>query len=309
MAMNVSALQHIRRAVQTLNPHKVRELSDRDLKIGLYAATPGDYARMEEFFVQDLSPARRSQALTVLHRAPDPRQVLEFDLAIYDESVLAPSRALVFHSSRPDRIVKQILDNFDQSIALPLAKTFEPFRMPYVDLVIQTTCRENAIFSMATALPDVVPSLIELPWAMTEFASDTAVLTANQIKMAFLIAGASDREAGYREQKQEIAMVIGSAFGWRALARQLVGKIPFGGGLIPKAGIAYAATKLIGSSLERLYRVGYTYTREERKQIYAEAFNHGKRVASNILRKVRPDLASKYSGDSNGAKEHQSTSG
>jgi hypothetical protein len=309
MAMNVSALQHIKKAVQTLNPQKVRGLSERDLKIGLYAAAPSDYTRMEEFFVQGLSPARRSQALTVLHRGPDPRQVLEFDLAVYDESVLAPSRALVFHSNRPEGLVKQVLDNFDQSIALPLARTFVPFRMPYVDLVIRTTCRENAIFSMATALPDIIPSLIELPWAMTEFASDTAVLTANQIKMAFLIAGASDREAGYREQKREIAMVIGSAFGWRALARQLVGKIPFGGGLIPKAGIAYAATKLIGSSLERLYRVGYTYTREEREQIYADAFKHGKRVASSILDRIRPDLASKHSSDTNGAKEHQSTSG
>jgi hypothetical protein len=309
MAMNVSALQHIRKAVQTLNPHKVRELSERDLKIALYAATPGDYARMEEFFVQDLSPARRSQALRYLHRGPDPRSVLEFDLAIYDESVLAPSRALVFHSSRPERLVGAVLEHFDNSIALPLAKTFVPFRMPYIDLVIRTTCRENAIFSMATALPDIIPSLIELPWAMTEFASDTAVLTANQIKMAFLIAGASDRDAGYREQKREIAMVIGSAFGWRALARQLVGKIPFGGGLVPKAGIAYAATKVIGSSLERLYRVGYTYTREEREQIYAEAFNRGKRVASSILSRVRPDLASKHSRDPDGAKQHQSTNG
>jgi hypothetical protein len=72
---------------------------------------------------------------------------------------------------------------------------------------------------MATALPDIVPNLIELPWAATEFASDTAILTANQIKMAFLIAAASDRQVGYREQKKEIASVIGSAFGWRALAR------------------------------------------------------------------------------------------
>ena len=62
----------------------------------------------------------------------------------------------------------------------------------------------------------------------------------NQIRMGFMIAGASDREVGYMEQKGEIAAVIGSAFGWRALARELVGKIPFGGGLIAKAGVAYA---------------------------------------------------------------------
>ena len=46
------------------------------------------------------------------------------------------------------------------------------------------------------------------------------------------------------------------AFGWRALARELVGKIPMGGGLIPKAAIAYAGTRVVGLSLERLYRIG-----------------------------------------------------
>jgi hypothetical protein len=284
-------------------------LSERDLKIGLYAATPDDYRQLEDFFVGGLSPERRNQARSFLHRAPDPARVLEFDLAVYDESVLAPRRALVFHADRPERFVTHILDSFDQSITLPLARTFSPFRMPYIERTIRTVCRENAIFSIATALPDVIPSLIELPWAVTEFASDTAVLTANQIKMAFLIAAASDRQVGYSEQKREVAMVIGSAFGWRALARQLVGKIPLGGGLIPKAAIAYAATKLVGASLERLYRVGYTHTREEREEIYAEAFHHGKRVAGSILKRIRPDLAAKYTGESNAAREHQSTSG
>jgi hypothetical protein len=112
--------------------------------------------------------------------------------------------------------------------------------------------------------------------------------------MAFLLAAASDRETGYREQKSEIASVIGGAFGWRALARQLIGKVPFGGGLIPKAAIAYAATKLVGVSLERYYRVGYTYTRDERNQIYTQAFERGKGIVSQILKRVRPDLWEKH---------------
>jgi hypothetical protein len=292
--MNLSALHHIRKAVHTLNPGNVRELSERELKIALYAAGPAGYEGIENFFVQDLSPERRHEALSMLHRAPDPKAVLNYDLAIYDESVLAPRRALVFHADRSEDLITKVLDHFDQSVTLPLARTFLPFRQPQIERTIRTVCRENAVFSLATALPDIVPSLIELPWAVTEFASDTAVLTANQIKMAFLIAAASDREVGYSEQKREIAMVIGSAFGWRALARQLIGKIPFGGGLLPKAGIAYAATKLIGASLERLYRVGYTYTRDEREEIYTQAFHHGKHVAGKILKRIRPDLAAKH---------------
>jgi hypothetical protein len=164
--------------------------------------------------------------------------------------------------------------------------------------VIKRTCRENTLFSLATALPDIIPSIIELPWAIAEFASDTAFLTMNQIRMAFLIAAASDREVGYSEQKSEIATVIGSAFGWRALARQVVGKIPFGGGLLGKAAVAYAGTKVLGLSLDRYYSIGYKHTREERDRLYAQAFRQGKDVAARILTHLRPDVADKYAAES-----------
>ncbi len=147
---------------------------------------------------------------------------------------------------------------------------------------------------MTTALPDVIPNIIELPWAVAEFASDTAFLTMNQLKMAFLIAAASDREVGYREQKSEVATVVASAFGWRAIARQVVGKIPFGGGLIGKAAIAYAGTKVVGLSLDHLYSIGYAYTREDRDRLYQDAFQQGRKVASRILSYLRPDLAARY---------------
>lgn len=307
--MNLSALQHIRKAVQTLNPNHVRELSDKQLKIALYAATEADYQKIEGYFLEGLSAARRTDATVFLHRGPDPQKVLQFDLAIYDESVLAPKRALVFRSAEPERMVKSVVEQFDYTITLPLARTFRPFREPFVDEVIRTVSRDNALFSLATALPDIIPSLIELPWAATEFASDTAILTANQIKMAFLIAAASDREVGYREQKKEIASVIGSAFGWRAIARQLVGKIPLGGGLIPKAAIAYSATKLVGVSLDRLYRIGYGYTREERKDAYDDALAQGRHVAQTILKKLRPDLAAKHASPEYAGDEHLRTSG
>jgi hypothetical protein len=230
-------------------------------------------------------------------RGPDAAKVQDFDLVIYDESVLVPRHALVFQRQQPDYVVKQVIEHFEESVTLPLARTFPPFRLPYIERVIQRTSRENAMFSLATALPDIIPSLIELPWAVTEFASDTAVLTANQVKMAFLIAAASDREVGYLEQKREIATVIGGAFGWRALAKQLVGKIPFGGGLLPKAAIAYAGTKVVGMSLERLYRIGYTYSRQERQRIYNDAFQHGKQIVGTLLKNIRPDLWAKYAKD------------
>jgi hypothetical protein len=287
--MSITGLANIRKAVQSLNPHKMREAAERPVKVALYANTNDAYRRMEGFFLEGLEPRRRHESVAVLTRGPAADEALKYDLAIYDESVVAPKRALIFTPSAPDLLVKKILDKNGDS-AIPLSRHFLPFRQAYVKSVIRKTSSENALFSLATALPDIIPSFIQLPWAIAEFSSDTAFLTMNQIRMAFLLAAASDRPVGYMEQKPEIASVIGGAFGWRALARQVIGKVPFGGGLIPKAGIAYAATRVVGLSLERYYSLGYAYTREEREGLYKEAFHQGKYVARRILKTLRPDL-------------------
>lgn len=266
-------------------------MADRPIRIGIYASSPQSFERIENFFLSGLSPDRRRESASFLVREPSGRG--PSDLTIFDEGIIGPPRAVLFRAERPHEIVKKVLDRYGD-LGLPLARAFLPFRKPFVDRVITTTCRENTLFSLTTALPDVIPSVIELPWAVAEFASDTAFLTMNQLKMAFLIAAASDREVGYREQKSEVATVVAGAFGWRAIARQVVGKIPFGGGLIGKAAIAYAGTKVIGLSLDHLYAIGYTYSRDERETLYQDAFRQGKKVASRILSYLRPDLAAKF---------------
>jgi hypothetical protein len=172
-------------------------------------------------------------------------------------------------------------------LKLALARRLYPFRKEVAQHVIRSVAKENALFSLATALPDVVPSLVSLPWAMGEFSSDAAFLTVNQIRMAFVLAAASDRAVGYREQASEIASIVAGAFGWRAISRELVGKVPFGGGLIPKAAIAWAGTFAVGLSIERLYRLGYGFTRAERRDVYEDAYEQGRQIAGMLLDGLR----------------------
>ncbi len=292
--MKLDGLINIKKAISTLNPNEVRDMSERSLRIALHASNGEAFNRLENFFLRDLTPARRRHSALLLTRAPLSLGAAPPDLHVYDEAMIAPSGSLLFHPDRPQQFVFKTLSQHPQ-LGVSLAKSFLPFRRPFVERVIAKTCRENTLFSIATALPDIIPSVIELPWALAEFASDTAFLTMNQVRMAFLIAAASDREVGYTHQKSEIAMVIGSAFGWRALAKQLVGKVPFGGGLIAKAAIAYAGTKVLGLSLDHYYSIGFTYPRDERDRLYADAFRQGKKVALKMLAFLRPDLAARYS--------------
>lgn len=283
--MSINFFSNIKDAIGNLNPHDIRAQADRPLKVGLVALSETAFQQMEAFFVPaTLSAGRRTEVSRVIERAPsvvgpDPNPL--YDIEIYSEEMHTPKHAFTFYLRNPEHTINDILKG-RPDLAVPLARHICPFREPVAHAMIAKVSKENALFSLATAIPDIIP-FISLPWAVGEFASDTAFLTANQVRLAFLLAAVSDREIGYREQKGEMASILLSAFGWRALARELIGKIPFGGGLLPKAAVAYAGTRVAGMSLERYYRIGYGFTRAERKVAYEDAFTRGKTIAGTML--------------------------
>jgi len=282
-----SLLTSIRSAASRLSPHEVLESAGRPMAVALVASSSSGYADMEDFLAPaSLSAERRMDLLKIVHRDGEAGNPEKFDLVLYEQGLPCPVNAYTFFREDPARTVDEILRD-RQDLGLPLARRFSAFRKPVVDRVVQAVARENALFAIVTALPNVVPSLIELPWAVGEFASDTAFLTINQIRMAFLIAAASDREVGYMEQKGQIATIVGGAFGWRTLARELVGKIPLGGGLIPKGAIAYAGTYVVGKGLERLNSYGRNHSRNERREHFASGFERGKAVAEILLASLK----------------------
>jgi hypothetical protein len=282
--------QHIKDAIRSLDPEDIRKHTERPLRLLLYADSERQYREMEDYLVPaGLSEAKRAQVRRLIYRgsgdARDAPPTAPGDLEIYfdpSHDLDTPeSDVFGFDPARPEATVHQILHR-RPDLAVPLALHVLPFREEVSRRMVKKVAKENALFSLATALPDIVP-FISLPWALGEFASDTAFLTVNQIRMAFLLAAANDRDIGYHEQRGEIASIIVGAFGWRALARELVGKIPWGGGLVPKAAIAYAGTRVVGLSLERYYRLGKAYTRAERRLAYEDALERGKHLVGGLV--------------------------
>jgi len=278
----LKVIKQARTAFSLLNPDEVRRLAGRSISFGLVAMGGRDYADMEDFLIPaGVSRETRAELIQRVHRAGDVQAPDHVDLVLYQDGIAGPQGTYTFCAGDPERTAREIIDG-NEDIAVSLARQYPAFRKPVVERLIHSVARENAFFALATALPDVIPSLMELPWAFGEFASDTAFMTANQARMAFLIAAACGREAGFRKQKAEILAIAAGAFGWRAIARELAGKIPFGGGLIPKAAIAYAVTFAIGKGLERLYQAGAPFTRAEREAAYKLAYERGQSVAQEI---------------------------
>jgi hypothetical protein len=281
----LSVLKDIRKIYAGLNADEIRGSAYRDLNIGLMAASEEGYREIELFLAPGwLDPSSRLEILKSVHRVDDsPRN--RFDFLICEPGIPLTSNAYMFDPADTESTARAIVaDHHDLELAM--ARRFPLFRRPVADKIIHRVSRENALFSLVTALPNVIPSVIDLPWAIGEFATDTAFLTMNQIRMALLMAAAHGHIIGYTEQKAQIAVIVAGAFGWRALARELVGKIPLGGGLIPKAAVAFAGTYVVGLGLEKLNRTGSGLSRDEKKDAYANAFAKGKEVVQEIAPSV-----------------------
>jgi hypothetical protein len=276
-------LGQVREAIAHLNPADVREAAERPVKVRITAFSSGAYAAIENFLAPNtLSRRKRSELIRFMYRAGDPDAPGEPDLEIVEAGIELPRDGVfAFEPHRPMDLVKSVIAAREE-LGLALARSFPPFRSPVIERIIRSIARENAIFTLMTSLPHLAPSLT-LPFEMPDSVSDTAFLTVNQIRMGFLVAAASDRPAGYREQKTEIALMIAGAFAWRALARKGSGWLTYGAGIIPKAAISYAGTYILGRSLERLYRTGYDLTREERQQAYGDALARGRQVATAVV--------------------------
>jgi hypothetical protein len=279
--MPINVLKDIRKIYAALNADEIRGAAWQDLNVGLMASSEESRLRMERF----LAPAAmenfaRAQALRAIHPVDDSTN--HFDFVLCEPGLPVPRNGYLFESDDSGSLVELIVTE-NPKLELPLARTFPLFRTAVSQKIVNRVARENAFFSIVTALPNVVPSLLELPWTMGEFATDTAFISMNQIRMALTLAAAHGRPVGYAEQKAEIAAIAAGAFGWRAIARELVGKIPLGGGLIPKAAVAFAGTYVVGLGLEKVNRMGTGLSKQERRDAYADAFAKGKSIVREMI--------------------------
>ncbi|HLK57950.1 MAG TPA: hypothetical protein VKU00_15390, partial [Chthonomonadaceae bacterium] len=119
-----------------------------------------------------------------------------------------------------DRIV-----NDQPKLAIALARNFPVLRRRVSQHIITQTATTNAQFSLLTGIAAAFPLLSLIGWAAFDL-SDILVLTKNQIMMTMQLAAANGLSLDYKSRMKELAPILLNAFGWRAIARELVGAIP-----------------------------------------------------------------------------------
>lgn len=116
-----------------------------------------------------------------------------------------------------------------------LAARLPVLRGPVCEGLIERFSRQNGIVGAAFFVPG----------------TDFAVLTLNQIRLVLRLAAAHGVEID-QSRVPEVLATLGAAFGFRAVARQLLGAVPVAGWLV-KGAIAYAGTRALGEAANRYF--------------------------------------------------------
>lgn len=291
------ALAGVWRAVKELSPKHVRAEAERKVRLGIVGHTELVQDAAEFLVGQDPSAYETAHGALLLVPIPADAAALALlsncDL-IFASAELAgefPANRVFAFSSRdelPD-VVKVVLERPElAALHLPLARAFPALRPGVAAETIQEVSVENAIFVTSTALGNVIPNPLQPLASLAEAMGDSVVLTANQFRMVFKLGAVYGRKVGLRQQAAEVASVVGAAFGWRAVARELVGKIPLGGGVIPKAAIAFAGTWVLGDATAYVYATGKRLTKAEMKTRFNAAYDRGKAVVEQLAAKLKP---------------------
>jgi uncharacterized protein (DUF697 family) len=187
---------------------------------------------------------------------PVPMITLDADALTVEESRLAAA------------IAEIVVDHPD--LRLALARRIPAFRPAVTARLIQEVALSNAKIAVVSALPGVIPFTdVLMPLTAT---GDLIILTRHQVLLLLRIAAAYGRDMDLRARVRELLPVVGSAFGWRALARELLGLVPGGIGVVVKGAVAYAGTYTVGKAAVIFYSTGQALPNARLRQLYRSSF-------------------------------------
>ena len=131
--------------------------------------------------------------------------------------------------------------------------------------------------ALASAVVDHIP-VVGIVLGAFASAGDMVAITGLQMMLLLHIQAAYGKDPDVQRMWQ-LLPVIGGGFGWRTLARELVGFVPVAGIAI-KGAIAYAGTIVVGEGATFFLEHGRHMSRSDAKTIYdrtkADAMRFGR---------------------------------
>ena len=272
-----------RPAVRTHTPVNILELDgeeglkEADLIVVLAGVVGGDFTR-HQALVRRLTNAGKKVLVFYNHdaseTAPPPSGL---------ELAWEAASLVVGPVDNPRFLLKEFVPAVLELLPghhLPLARLFPLFRMAVAHRLINDTCFSNAAYALSTSLAELVP-VLNIPFNI----ADMVVLTKAQAFLMYKLGLALGYSTRWQDYVKEFGGVIGSGFVWRQVARYLVGLIPVVG-IIPKVGVAYSGTFVVGQAVLGWYLTGRHISPRRIRELTRQAYWQGRAFALDRLAKA-----------------------
>lgn len=273
LSRNIHEILQISRELST---DEVRELADKQFRIALVGSAMRTHDVAEQLLEGLPLPEReKSRAFLVCSSTvpSEPADVF-IDCGGAEESLLGEHYTWLL-PEQGTSVAKQMVNDLP-GLAVALARRFPILREPAIEHLIKEASRVNGQIAMLSAIPGVIPvASVFLPPAAV---ADIVMLTKNQILLLLKIAAALGLSYHTRDRLKEIVPVVAGAMGWRSLAREFVGIVPGGVGVLVKGAIAYAGTYVVGKSAYWFWTTGEHLNRRQKEKLYRQMLEEATRM-------------------------------
>jgi uncharacterized protein (DUF697 family) len=170
-------------------------------------------------------------------------------------------------------------------LRVAMARVLPGLRELAAEQVIRDVSVVNAEFAALSTITQSIPVIA--PWFPIVAGADIVLLTKNQALMMFRLAAIYGENLDAWSRLREVGPVVGGAFGWRSIARELAGVLPGAMGLPIRAGIAFSGTYTVGRAAQMVFDQGRRPTREEMLRIYEESRDLARDVVASLRERFR----------------------
>lgn len=161
--------------------------------------------------------------------------------------------------------VRHVL-RFFPGLAINLARDFAQVRFTYSRVLTRRASSRNSLLAAASSVPAPPIPIVKFAWGFFATTGETMAITASQLRLCLLVAAIHGRPVDFFDRVGELWPIIGSAFGWRALARELIGMVPVAGWAF-KSSLAYSGTWLVGEGARLYYEHGQPSEGEKLREL------------------------------------------
>jgi len=171
-----------------------------------------------------------------------------------------------------------------KGVEIAVGRRLPPLRETVAAKLTRDAANNALKVSLASALVDHIPVVGVVLGAFAS-AGDMVAITGLQMMLLLHIEATYGRDPDV-QRMWKLLPVIGGGFGWRTLARELVGFVPVAGVAI-KGAIAYAGTIVVGEGVTFFLEHGSHMSKAQASQLYDRTKEDALRFARELVGRFR----------------------